>query len=278
MLRSWALTAARAQVKMLMKCIKCFLWCFEKCVKYITKTAYIMIAMQGDNFCSSAISAFKVRCGYRFCRFCRCCRDAALSPPLTARVVPAVQLLRDNLAQIAVLNAVSVFILLLSKIFVSCTCGFIAFLMLDNSSQFKQTGSQPLSSVWLPVLVVMLAAYFVTTAFAYVYDIAIDAMLMCCCQVRAWRIVRIVRSTVHHADCVARAGPEAERAHWQLCDARVAGQGIRRGVQAARGQGPGGGCGARGEGPCLSAVPVISCSLRPPLSPAAHTRHGASLP
>merc|ERR1740138_2042071 len=34
------------------------LWCFEKCVKFLNKNAYIQIALMGTNFCVSAKNAF----------------------------------------------------------------------------------------------------------------------------------------------------------------------------------------------------------------------------
>ena len=49
------------------KCIKCCLcvtgcclWCVEKCVKYITKNAYIQVALSNSNFCTSAWKAFSL--------------------------------------------------------------------------------------------------------------------------------------------------------------------------------------------------------------------------
>lgn len=36
----------------------CFIWCFEKCAKFLTKNAYIQVALMGTNFCTSAKSAF----------------------------------------------------------------------------------------------------------------------------------------------------------------------------------------------------------------------------
>ena len=40
-----------------MKVVHCCLWCLEKCVRYITMNAYIMIAIEGKGFCLSAWSA-----------------------------------------------------------------------------------------------------------------------------------------------------------------------------------------------------------------------------
>ncbi|CAJ1431281.1 unnamed protein product, partial [Effrenium voratum] len=36
----------------------CIIWCFEKCVKFLNKNAYIQIALMGTNFCTSAKKAF----------------------------------------------------------------------------------------------------------------------------------------------------------------------------------------------------------------------------
>ena len=33
---------------------KCCLWCLEKCIRYISKNAYILTAMFGYNFCKSS--------------------------------------------------------------------------------------------------------------------------------------------------------------------------------------------------------------------------------
>jgi hypothetical protein len=44
-------------------CVKCLsyaLWCFEKCLKFLSRHAYIQIALLGRNFCSSARMAFNL--------------------------------------------------------------------------------------------------------------------------------------------------------------------------------------------------------------------------
>merc|ERR1712080_218461 len=46
--------------KIMYKVITIILLCFEKCLKFITKNAYIMIAMQGHAFCDSCCHAFKL--------------------------------------------------------------------------------------------------------------------------------------------------------------------------------------------------------------------------
>ena len=40
--------------KIMFKVIALVLWCFERTMKFITKNAYIMVAMRGVSFCSGA--------------------------------------------------------------------------------------------------------------------------------------------------------------------------------------------------------------------------------
>lgn len=41
-----------------LKVVQCCLWCFEKCIKFLNKNAYIQIALLGTPFCTSAKNAF----------------------------------------------------------------------------------------------------------------------------------------------------------------------------------------------------------------------------
>ena len=73
---------ANKLVKVVMKMVKCCMWCFEKVLKYITRSAYICIAMKGGSFCFA-------------------CRDAFM-------------LLLRNFKKIAVVDAIAFFILTLA--------------------------------------------------------------------------------------------------------------------------------------------------------------------
>ena len=44
-------------IKFVSCCCKCFFWCLEKFLKFISKNAYIMVAIYGRNFCVSAVDA-----------------------------------------------------------------------------------------------------------------------------------------------------------------------------------------------------------------------------
>lgn len=39
-------------------CIRCMIWCLDKCVKFITENAFIQIAINGTDFCTSAKNGF----------------------------------------------------------------------------------------------------------------------------------------------------------------------------------------------------------------------------
>merc|ERR1712100_925101 len=45
-------------LKLIFKCVACCLWCFEKCVKYICRQAYVIVIMDSKSFCAAAFSVF----------------------------------------------------------------------------------------------------------------------------------------------------------------------------------------------------------------------------
>lgn len=53
---------AEAQHNKIMECVfkivGCCIWCFEKCIQFLNKNAYIQIALMGKSFCHSAKTAF----------------------------------------------------------------------------------------------------------------------------------------------------------------------------------------------------------------------------
>ncbi|NXJ09403.1 CTL2 protein, partial [Odontophorus gujanensis] len=46
--------------KLVLCCLKCCFWCLEKFIKFLNRNAYIMIAIYGTNFCTSARNAFSL--------------------------------------------------------------------------------------------------------------------------------------------------------------------------------------------------------------------------
>merc|ERR1712232_1338695 len=44
----------------ILKIVQCCIWCFEKCIKFLNKNAYIQTALLGTPFCKSAWNAFNL--------------------------------------------------------------------------------------------------------------------------------------------------------------------------------------------------------------------------
>lgn len=43
---------------LILRCLQCCMYCFEQCIRFLNKNAYIQIALMGTNFCTSAKAAF----------------------------------------------------------------------------------------------------------------------------------------------------------------------------------------------------------------------------
>jgi len=145
------------------KIITCILLCFEKCLKFITKNAYIMIAMQGHAFCDSCCHAFK--------------------------------LLLTNLLQFVLVSCFSKVVILLGKITITCSCVFAAYFWLSRAPEFQEwqptelgdegdgiTGTRVVNNKVIPCVLVALLGYGCGAAFLYVYDLAIASILLCFCE------------------------------------------------------------------------------------------------
>ena len=47
-------------INIILKVCQCCLWCFEKCMKFLNRNAYIEVAIYGYNFCKAARKAFSL--------------------------------------------------------------------------------------------------------------------------------------------------------------------------------------------------------------------------
>jgi len=128
-------------MKVIMWCVKCALWCFEKCIKFISFQAYIIVAMKGKSFLPSVYEAFG--------------------------------LIVDNMARVATVNIVSNFLLILGKCGIIVFCTLMMFVMIENN--------EDIDSIVFPMIVVMILSYGVSSGFFSVYNQAIDTILMCFC-------------------------------------------------------------------------------------------------
>merc|ERR1719502_1702247 len=136
--------------RVVMKVVQCCMWCFEKCLKFISKNGYIMVAMYGHSFCKAAYVSFG--------------------------------LMYDNVLLIATTTMVTNLLLFIGELAITFFCGWCAFMTLTVYPDYKEGGSLQPTSKMLPTILTMLAAWFVSSGFMSVYGMSIDTILMCCCM------------------------------------------------------------------------------------------------
>eukprot|EP00040_Diaphanoeca_grandis_P014167 m.71688 g.71688 ORF g.71688 m.71688 type:complete len:699 (-) comp24380_c1_seq1:84-2180(-) len=132
-------------VKFVEKCLTCCLWCLEKCLKFINKNAYIETMLCGLDFCSAACQAFKV--------------------------------ILKNILKIGALTFVGTIVIFMIKLLTSCLVAFIAFEWLKDRPEITLLG--------LVVFFVFVVGWFVGDAFASVYEMVADTLLICFCEDKA---------------------------------------------------------------------------------------------
>merc|ERR1712222_234546 len=135
-------------VKTLFKVVHCMLFLFDKCLKYLARQAYIMVAMYGFNFCKASIMA--------------------------------VMLITSNVLQVAAVNAINRYVMLLGKLVVVVSCVIAGYMWVTYSPDFQ--GENELFAL-LPVLAVV--GIFGLSVASYVfniYNVGVETILLCFCQ------------------------------------------------------------------------------------------------
>ncbi|KAF6202777.1 hypothetical protein GE061_003180 [Apolygus lucorum] len=128
--------------KCLFKCCQCCLYCFEKCLAYLTRNAYIEICIYGNNFCESGQQAFKV--------------------------------LVNNALRVAAINSIGDFVLFLNKVLVVLATFFIGTFLLENREGIQH--------MWVLLSMAGIFAYFIAHCFMTVYEMVIDTIFICFCE------------------------------------------------------------------------------------------------
>lgn len=130
----------------LLCCLKCCFWCLEKFIKFINRNAYIMVAIYGKNFCTSARDAFF--------------------------------LLMRNVIRVAVLDKVTDFLLFLGKLLIVGIVGIISFFFF--SGRAKGVDFVPnLHYYWVPILTIVVGSYLIAHGFFSVYAMCVDTLFLC---------------------------------------------------------------------------------------------------
>uniref|UniRef100_A0A8C6UJ27 Choline transporter-like protein n=1 Tax=Neogobius melanostomus TaxID=47308 RepID=A0A8C6UJ27_9GOBI len=131
----------------LLKCLKCCFWCLERFIKFLNRNAYIMIAIYGKNFYTSAREAFF--------------------------------LLMRNILRVAVLDKVTDFLLFLGKLLISGGVGALAFFFFTHKIPILQEHLPVLNYIWVPLVTVTFGSYIVAQGFFNVYSMCVDTLFLC---------------------------------------------------------------------------------------------------
>uniref|UniRef100_A0A671UTG1 Choline transporter-like protein n=1 Tax=Sparus aurata TaxID=8175 RepID=A0A671UTG1_SPAAU len=136
--------------RFIMHCLKCCFWCLEKLLRYMSHNAYIMVAIYGKNFCTSAREAFF--------------------------------LIMRNVVRVAVLDRVTDFLLFLGKVLIAGGVGVVAFFFFTSKIPVIQEEVPNLNYYWVPLLTVVIGAYLIAHGFFNVYAICVDTLFLCFCD------------------------------------------------------------------------------------------------
>ncbi|KAM4624059.1 choline transporter-like protein 5-A [Polymixia lowei] len=128
-------------------CLKCCFWCLERFIRYMNRNAYIMVAIYGKNFCTSARDAF--------------------------------YLLMRNVVRVAVLDRVTDFLLFLGKLLIAGGVGIVAFFFFTRKIPIIQEEVPTLNYYWVPLLTVVVGSYLIAHGFFSVYAMCVDTLFLC---------------------------------------------------------------------------------------------------
>lgn len=125
-------------------CLQCFFACLERFLMILNKNAYIEIAVYGYSFCEAARTAF--------------------------------DLLVRNAFRVAVLDKVGDFLLFLGKLLITVVTTIIGLVIL------QRTNSQLGEFYAVPLIFIAVEAWFISSFFMSVLDMAIDTIFLCFCE------------------------------------------------------------------------------------------------
>ena len=129
-------------------CLVCFA-VFERCIRYLTRNTYIMVAIEGKPFWTSAYRSFK--------------------------------LLQNNSIRFAAAQGLSSFLLFVAKLGITSFCMLACFLLIEHMPRYGIGGEFEVLSPFLPCFVTFCSALVVAMSFMSIYEIGIDTLLISFC-------------------------------------------------------------------------------------------------
>lgn len=124
---------------------RCLFWLLEKFLRFLNRNAYIMCAIHGKNFCSSAGDAFN--------------------------------LLMRNFLRVVALDQVTDFLFFLSKLLISLGMGSLMYFYL--TLEYSQLD---IHYNLVPSIIVFIGTYLIACVFFSVYSMAVETLFLCFCK------------------------------------------------------------------------------------------------
>ncbi|KAK5968703.1 Choline transporter protein 1 [Trichostrongylus colubriformis] len=134
-------------IKVILSALKCCFWCLEVFFKFLTKNAFIMMAIYGKNFYTSAKESFL--------------------------------LLVRNCVRAAVVNQVAGILLFIGKALITLGMGVVAFFYFSGQWVVDGIPRVELYYYFVPIVLVLIGSYFVADLFFDVYEMAVDTTFIC---------------------------------------------------------------------------------------------------
>jgi choline transporter-like protein 2/4/5 len=128
-------------------CCRCCLFCLEKFLKFLNRNAYIITAIYGTGFITSARRAFHI----------------IVSNPL----------------RLLVIDKVCDFLMFLGKLCITAGIGILAFFFFTHRIVQAEKYVPELHYYFVPLLLIVIGTYIVATCFFSVYSMAVDTLFIC---------------------------------------------------------------------------------------------------
>ena len=126
----------------LLCCIRCCLDCFDRFMRYLTRNAYIYMAISSESFCSSALNAFI--------------------------------LMLKNAAKFAFVEGFSEVFMFIAKLSISLFSTLASLIIMKYA-----LASNPVSSPIIPGIIILLLSFVVAGIFVSIFDAAANTILQC---------------------------------------------------------------------------------------------------
>lgn len=131
-------------------CCRCFFLCLENFLKFLNRNAYIMTAIHGKNFCTSAKDAFN--------------------------------LLMRNVLRVIALDQTTDFLFFLSKLLISLGMSASCYIYITSDLFNKHFPEVLIHYPLAQVVLIFIGSYIIASVFFSVYSMAVDTLFLCFCK------------------------------------------------------------------------------------------------